>query len=612
MSGLIAFTGPPDPELVQRMLTRLAHRGSLVGHLPRTGFLESSVSATGPWQTSHGSIAVCEWQNPPRLGEQRTGYSHGSNAHWGLSGFVYSLLPILPTTSDIAALRGSFAIACLAHGSLTIARDPAGCQSLYYGRVGSRWLVATEPKAITAEVHFEKRIRRAAIAQYLAFSFVPGHSTMLENLFEAEAGHVITLRCGEEPCITRSFHFEEDEWRSNPEIREARETQATDPGTTADACRFHDDREVSSDRVWIQRTRQHVEQAVTERLASSSAAVFLSGGLDSSIIAAEVARQSPGPIHTYSIHFGTKYPNELAFAREVAQRIGSRHEEVLIQPRHFLPRLRQMIWHLDEPIGDPITQPNFELAARVGREFDTVFNGEGGDPLFGGPKNIPMLLLHWYGDRERPANFREQAYLASYRRAYDEWTRLLTADLRREIDPHDDLEHLLRPFFDTSRPAHFLNKLMAINIRLKGANLILPKVDRMLAAHGLTPLSPLFDDRLARLSFQMPPRMKLRAGIEKYVLKRAYENDLPRSVIDRPKSGMRVPVHYWFRRELRRYAGSILSRRNLRRAGIFDPDRVQQFLRYETEEGRGRYGLRLWMLLTFEIWRRIVIEEEAV
>jgi asparagine synthase (glutamine-hydrolysing) len=87
---------------------------------------------------------------------------------------------------------------------------------------------------------------------------------------------------------------------------------------------------------------------------------------------------------------------------------------------------------------------------------------------------------------------------------------------------------------------------------------------------------------------------------------------LPASVIDRPKSGMRVPVHFWLKGEMKRYARKILSRRELRRAGIFRPERVKQLLRYDIEEGRGRYGLKLWMLLTFEIWRRIVIEGEPL
>jgi asparagine synthase (glutamine-hydrolysing) len=174
-----------------------------------------------------------------------------------------------------------------------------------------------------------------------------------------------------------------------------------------------------------------------------------------------------------------------------------------------------------------------------------------------------------------------------------------------------DLDGVFAPYLSGDRPRLFLNRLTAVNIREKGAHLIQPKVERMLGAFGVTPLAPLFDERVIKFSFEMPPRFKLSRGVEKVILKRAYENVLPKEVVDRPKSGMRVPVHYWFRSEMRRYARRILSKRAVRRVGLFDADRVQQLLGYDIEEGRGRYGLRLWMLITFELWRRIVVEGEA-
>jgi asparagine synthase (glutamine-hydrolysing) len=183
---------------------------------------------------------------------------------------------------------------------------------------------------------------------------------------------------------------------------------------------------------------------------------------------------------------------------------------------------------------------------------------------------------------------------------------------RQQVDPKTDLEALLTPFFQTAQPMPFLHKLMALNIRLKGAHLILPKVERMTGAWGLTALSPLFDERLIRLSFALPPRLKLAGGIEKLILKRAYAHDLPQAVITRPKSGMRVPVHFWFQGEMRRYARHLLDPRQIRKAGIFDASRLYQLLHYNLEEGHSRYGLRLWMLITFEIWRRLVVENEPL
>jgi asparagine synthase (glutamine-hydrolysing) len=149
---------------------------------------------------------------------------------------------------------------------------------------------------------------------------------------------------------------------------------------------------------------------------------------------------------------------------------------------------------------------------------------------------------------------------------------------------------------------------MITNMRLKGAHLILPKVDRMLGAFGVRQLSPLFDLDVIRLSLAMPPTMKLHNGIEKWVLKEAYRDVLPPEVIDRPKSGMRVPVQWWFQRELKPLVRELLSERAVRRAGMFNPRRVHDIRRYRT----GRDGLRLWMLVTLELWRRIIIDGESL
>ena len=496
-------------------------------------------------------------------------------------------------------LQGAFILVVQDGSTLHIVRDGAGNRAVYYGRMGDRWLFAIEPKSITSVPHFSKRIRPAALAQYLACSFVPSSGTMLENLYEVQAGHTVSLQTAQEPEVRRWFRFEESEGQAS--------IDGTEP---LPHCL---DADSSTHEGMVRLFRREFERAVAERIPRGEpVGVFLSGGLDSSVVTAELSQQIGGKnVRTWSIHFGPKYPNELQFARAVAERCGTVHEEVLIQPRHFLSRLRKMIWHLDDPIGDPITQPNYELAAHVGSDVRYVFNGEGGDPCFGGPKNVPMMLHHWYGGLDRGDNFRERHYLESFRRAWTEVTRLLSEEVQRQVGIERDVESIFTPYFRTTHPRLFLNRLTSINIREKGAHLIQPKVERMLGAHGLTPLAPLFDERIIQLSFQMPAQLKLSGGVEKIVLKRAYEHELPLEVIRRPKSGMRVPVHYWFRAEMRRYARSILTKKSVRSVGIFNPERVQQLLAYDTEEGIGRYGLRLWMLITFELWRRIVVDGEA-
>ena len=480
-----------------------------------------------------------------------------------------------------------------APAQLTLFRDGTGARPLYWGQHRGRLFFAVEPKALLATEGFPRRLRMDAVAQYLSYSFQPGQGTMLDDVFELGLGTAAVFRLDAHggrigaPIVEDLFRFEDEP------------------------------REDASDDEWIARTHNTVRQAIAQRLPTSDTplGIFLSGGLDSSIVTAEAQRQRRehgfSPAKTYAIHFGEGYANELSFAQEAAAAAGTQHEEVCVKPSDFVPRLREIIAQLDDPIGDPITIPNYELARRAAADVDVVFNGEGGDPLFGGPKNLSMMLHQWYGLDAHPFA-QERAYLRAYRRAYEDRRELMTPQAWSLVDEHQALEAPLHAFFSASAPDTLLNKLMAINVRLKGASLILPKVDRMLSAHGIAVRAPLFDANLLRLSFAMPPRIKLRGVVEKWALKRAFEDIVPAGIIARPKSGMRVPVHFWFQGELRRYAKKIFSPKEVARVGIFSPAYVKRLLAYDLDDGRGRYGIKLWMLLTFERWRRHVFDHDVL
>lgn len=557
MDAIYGFTGPREPAAIEAMGAALAHRGATV-------------------EVVSNDVVTLAWRGESRV--EPLGHGSGLAEHGGVHIAVAGSLLGCTAASmaeDWAAGRGASGwrgsyVAAIWDGALHLVRDGVGVRTAYHGEHGGRRWFAVEPKGILAAPGFPRRLRPAGVAQYLTYSYTPGEGTLLEDVFELLPGHVHSFPGGAVP------HYA---WRPSPPI-DAEGFGAVFRG------------------------------AITERMPTSGPiGVFLSGGIDSSVVTAELARQAPGRIQSFAIHFGKKLPNELEFAQAVASMCGTEHHEVEVTPKMFLPRLRQTIWHLDEPIGDPITVPNHELARYASQRVPMVFNGEGGDPILGGPKNLGMLLHHWYGAPREP-RWRERRYLASYRRAWEELPHLLTPEYRELIDQAADLEGVLTPFFEAD--GSLLDKLLTINLRLKGAHLILPKVDRMTAASGLPTAAPLFDDRVVAASFGLPPNLRVHAGDEKIVLKQLYQGHLPQSVIDRPKSGMRVPVHAWFLGPMKGIAREVLSPKRLKRDGIWNPDRVRQLLRYQTKEGPGRYGLRLWMLLTFELWRRIVVEGEAV
>ncbi|MGJ8656912.1 MAG: asparagine synthetase B family protein [Akkermansiaceae bacterium] len=478
------------------------------------------------------------------------------------------------------SLTGSYAGLIHHQETLYLFRDKSGRRTLFYTTIDPNIHFATESKILHHANNFSPTIRPSSLAQYLAFSYVPGENTMLEGIKEILSGSYFSTHT----------HTHQQHRYFTPEL------QSTI---------------TSSD--WIKEFQTRFTQSIerTRPASMTDFAVFLSGGIDSSIVTAALAEiHGSDKVKTFGIHFGKHFPNELEYIRAVAEFTNVECEEVEVNPKSFLPYLHEIVNHLNDPIGDPVTMPNYLLAKHVAAQgYHGVYNGEGGDPIFGGPKNMTMLLHHWYGDQQpQSKNHREKAYLASYRRSYEEINHLLTPEWQRKINPEHDLESILSPMFQQTKPDSFLKKLLLINMRQKGAHLILPKVERMLGANGLTPLSPLFDESLIQLCMSLPGEHILKNGIEKMILKQAFRGKLPDSIIDRPKSGMRVPVHYWFKGEMKRYAKKMLSKKRLDQTGIFDPNRVKQLLNYTTNEGPGRYGIKLWMLLTFELWREKVFE----
>lgn len=254
---------------------------------------------------------------------------------------------------------------------------------------------------------------------------------------------------------------------------------------------------------------------------------------------------------------------------------------------------------LDDPIGDPLTVPNLLLGRQAAKDTDVILNGEGGDPCFGGPKSQSMLLHEFYPRDDS----REAAYLRSYQKCYDDLPHLLSREALSALSQEEPQEELLTPFMTNPAMLHYINKLMHINVRLKGADHILTKVSNLTRANGVLGRSPLFDRNIVDASFSIPPEYKLAGVIEKAVLKRAVDDLLPETILTRPKSGMLVPVQGWFRQELRRFASDLLLDRRARIRPYINREVIKQWFAY-----RGnlwpRHGVKLWLLLTLEVWLR--------
>ncbi len=590
MGCLFGYAGVRGDGLAGRMAGTLSHRCA-------GGWERVSADMTGD---DSGSIeigrGIAPWSNRSQVSPP----SGGQRPVFGYAGTVFKPDPfntpicgsrdtdafVESALAQFQSVTGAFVSAHAFSDTLILNRDPSGVKALYWTVTPRRILFASEIKALFADPDVRRKMRISALPEYLTFSYIPGEKTMFEDIFELQPGTMLVYREGR-ARLERYFEFEADEW-------------------TIDCAK--------SEEAYVKQVRSDLEKGVESACEAVNVlpGVFLSGGVDSSAVLAVLANLRPEQrIRSFSIHFGAKYANENQYVSLLANRYKTDHTWLEITPKGFLDRMRRIIWCLDDPIGDPITVPNFLLAETASRDVNAILNGEGGDPCFGGPKNIPMILSRIYGPFGESSNgWIERLYLQSYRKCYDDLDRILNPDVLDISGGVGALAGIVQPYFKTGAPRHFLNKLMAANIRLKGANLILPKVDKMTSANGVLALAPLFSKDIIKTSMACPPRLKLNGNIEKYVLKQAVADIVPREIIERPKSGMMVPVRFWLRGEMSRYARKVLSTKRLKQLGYFNIPYVKKLMKYDNREIRSsRYGLKLWMLITFMLWHEQMIEK---
>ena len=483
----------------------------------------------------------------------------------------------------LGSISGAFAAAWREpDGTTCLARDQIGERSLFYARVGRGLVFASDLRALLAGGLVEPVINRTAVARYLSYGYLPGRETLLSGVHKVLPGEIVRFRAGELSSTLL--------WSLPPEADEAVEP---DEGELREQL------------------RAELEGAVRRRLPDGGpVGAFLSGGIDSSLVVALARRFHRDDVLTYSVSFGAGYRNELPFSSLVAEHCRTRHHVVEVSPQAIRQHLDGCLAMLGDPIGDPLTVPNALLFREAAREVDVVLNGEGGDPCFGGPKNLPMLLAELLGDGlesddvASPPFARERSYLRAHQKCYDDLPKMLLPDVMAGLGG-TTLEQEIAPFFTDPRWTRFVARLMAINVSFKGPYHILHKVDAVSAPFGVVARSPLFDRAVVELAFAIPPQLKLRGSVEKYLLKEAVRDLLPAAIVDRPKSGMLVPVEAWFRGPLLPEARERLMD-GLTRYGLFNRPYLEGLLDGRLPGLHPRRGTKIWMLVTLESWLRSV------
>jgi asparagine synthase (glutamine-hydrolysing) len=508
--------------------------------------------------------------------------------------------------SCVDKLRGMFAFAIWDERSKTLllARDRLGIKPLFYTVVDGRLAFGSELKVLCQLPELERKLSWSSVNYYFSAMCTPSSESIIEGVHKLPPGHVLT---------------------ASP-LKGVRVRQYWDVTFDADHGK--------SEQYFIERLRDLLEESVRMRLiADVPLGAFLSGGIDSSAVVATMARISSGPVKTFSIGFPDKDYNELDFARQVAQKFGTDHHELVVEP-NVLGVIDDLAWYLDEPFGDSSAIPTYMVSKLAGEHVTVVLSGDGGDELFAGydryvkeqrertlekiPSHVRKLAgltgsLMLEGMKGR--NFLRHLAVAGPTRYFDanilfreaEKLSLFENDAYKQIHMNDP-RSIWREFLDNGR-THWLSSLQYMDIKNYLPNDILTKVDRMSMAHSIEARVPLLDHRFVEFAATIPPELKLKGKTTKYIFKKAMEGLVPDEILYRPKRGFAIPLGRWFRGQLGSYMRDLLLSQKSIERGLFRKSYIERLIQMND---RGRpLDLQLWSLITFELWCRRFIDEGA-
>ncbi len=475
--------------------------------------------------------------------------------------------------SVLDELGGEFALAIATPDGTWVARDRVGTRPLYVATTRDAAVVfATAMRPLLA-AGAPVEIDRDAISCSLILGYAPAPRTAIAAIRQVGPGEV---------------------WQLAPTRRERRyyaPRERIARGRSLDVAARLLDRAL--DRA--------VRGAIPPR---GRIGAFLSGGLDSSLVLARL-HELGHRVDAYTLHFGDRAPSELRYAQAVARHLRVPHHVLVLDARRFADSITPALVELEDLLSEPIAVPNFLLAREAARTVDVLFTGEGGDPIFGGPKNIGMVLSDIYGEHHAPPLV--DSYLSAHHHLFDDLDRAFAPDMRRAFDLERLDGELLAPYIARGRGETFVGRLMTANLALKGGNNILVKVAKMVGAHDVALRSPLFAREVVDLALTIPPWQKLFGSDEKLVMKKVAARSLPRPVVERPKRGMSVPLSRWLRGPLGELARDVLTPRAVRDRGVFRWPYVRGLLagrEMPSELARSRRAEKLWLVLVTEMYLR--------
>jgi len=506
--------------------------------------------------------------------------------------------------------------------TLHLVRDRLGIKPMYYGWAGKTLLFGSELKALRAHPDFDGKIDRDALALMLRYDYIPAPYSIYQGYHKLPAGAILTIPL-DRPQESNPIAY----WSAKT-VAEAG-VQSPFGGSDSDAI-------------------EHLDSLLRDSIALRMIAdvplgVFLSGGVDSSVVVALMQAQSSRPVQSFTIGFQEESYNEAHHARAVAKHLGTDHTELIVSPEEAMAVIPRLPTLYDEPFADPSQIPTF-LVSQLARKSVTVsLSGDGGDELFGGYNRYFWGRSLWRRLGGIPCSLRGAGAGLMNSVPPGIWDSLfrvagpLLPAGARQRNPGDKIAKLaeimgadgpdalylalishwkqptklvagsqepLTPFTDRSQWAElsdFTQRMMFLDTVSYLPDDILVKVDRASMGVSLEAREPLLDHRIVEFAWQLPMEMKIREGQGKWLLRQVLYKYVPQSLIERPKTGFGVPIDRWLRGPLRDWAETLLAESALKRHGVFNPAPIRKKWAEHLSE-RHNWQYYLWNILMVQAW----------
>lgn len=592
----------------------LAHR--------RLSILDLSPQGTQPMVSASGRFVLCYNGEIYNHSELRTDLEASGPIAWRGHSDTEVLLEAIEHWGVRAALERSngmfaFAVWDRRERKLTLARDRLGEKPLYIGWVGGKLAFASELKALRRLPGWRHEIDRRALALLLRFGYVPAPLSIHPNIFKLPAANFVTFAANDAAV---SFDLETFTTRCERywSLAEVAATGADNP-FSGDAMEA------------VSALETLLADAVRLRMeADVPVGAMLSGGIDSSLVAALMQQASSRPVRTFTIGFREGSFDEAPHARRIAEHLGTDHTEFHLEPDHALRVIPQLPEVYDEPFADPSQIPTILVSAIARQHVTVALSGDGGDELFFGYGRYADALRIWHRIGGWPSSRRSA--LAGVSKGVGKMVtgprrlgfRLARFGRRIDADDFDEyygnlLSLALTPTAADgwsfalpeapilaaipTRLADPLARMMFIDQSLYLPEDILTKVDRASMAASLEMRVPLLDPRVVAFAWRLPRELRFDGRASKVLLRQLLYRHVPRELVDRPKQGFAIPLDDWLRGPLREWMGDLLEPRQMRAEGYLDADVVAKLVA-DHLSGRADNGYALWPVLMFEAWQR--------